>query len=53
MVAVAASLIPFGALYKRDKLPAPECMLVVDSGFSFTHVVPMVVGEIVWDAVRR
>jgi len=26
---------------------------VVDSGFSFTHVVPMIDGKIVWNAVKR
>ena len=28
-------------------------MIVVDSGFSFTHVVPILNGSIVWDAVKR
>ncbi|TFY68995.1 hypothetical protein EVJ58_g663 [Rhodofomes roseus] len=48
-----ASLIPYGKLYARPGLPAPDCMLVVDSGFSFTHVVPILNGEIVWNAVKR
>jgi hypothetical protein len=28
-------------------------MLIVDSGFSFTHVVPLMEGKIVWNAVKR
>ncbi|KAJ7662532.1 actin-related protein Arp6 [Mycena polygramma] len=34
-------------------LPAPQCMLIVDSGFSFTHVVPLREGSVVWSAVKR
>jgi actin-related protein 6 len=28
-------------------------MLVIDSGFSFTHVVPMIDGRVIWKAVKR
>ena len=49
----AASMVPHGKLYHEKGLPAPECVLVVDSGFSFTHVVPMINGAVVWDAVKR
>ncbi|CAG8459142.1 2447_t:CDS:10 [Paraglomus brasilianum] len=31
----------------------PDCILVVDSGYSFTHIVPIVVGRPVLTAVRR
>ncbi|KAI8978721.1 actin-like protein Arp6 [Trametes punicea] len=48
-----ASLIPYGGLLARPGLPQPECLLVVDSGFSFTHVVPILNGAIVWNAVKR
>ncbi|OCH91599.1 actin-like protein Arp6 [Obba rivulosa] len=48
-----ASLIPHGNLFTLPDLGSPECMLVVDSGFSFTHVVPIMNGEIVWSAVKR
>lgn len=47
-----ASLIPHGDLF-RNLSPQPECMLVVDSGFSFTHVVPILDGRVVWKAVKR
>jgi actin-related protein 6 len=30
-----------------------ECCLVVDSGFSFTHVTPIVNGKAIWSAVKR
>ncbi|KAF9065180.1 actin family [Rhodocollybia butyracea] len=48
-----ASLISHGKLLEAHGLPPPECMLIVDSGFSFTHVVPILNGSIVWSAVRR
>ncbi|CAL1712194.1 unnamed protein product [Somion occarium] len=48
-----ASLIPHGSLYAEPALPTPECMLVIDAGFSFTHVVPIMNGAIVWNAVKR
>lgn len=46
----AASLIPYGKLLG---MPPSECMLIVDSGFSFTHVVPMINNIISWPAVKR
>lgn len=56
----AASLIPHGSLFtaphKTPKGSAPlppECMLVIDSGFSFTHVVPLISDSIVWNGVKR
>jgi actin-related protein len=49
----AASVIPYGTLFAQLDLPPAECMLVIDSGFSFTHVVPMIDGQIVWKAVKR
>ncbi|KAJ7763203.1 actin-related protein Arp6 [Mycena maculata] len=51
--ATPASLIPHGTLFDQPGLPPPECMLIVDSGFSFTHVVPLMEGSVVWNAVKR
>ncbi|KAI0372330.1 actin-like protein Arp6 [Pilatotrama ljubarskyi] len=48
-----AALIPHGRLLAQPGLPQPECILVIDSGFSFTHVVPILNGAIVWEAVKR
>jgi len=48
-----ASLIPHGPLFAQSDSAAPECMIVIDSGFSFTHVVPLMNGSIVWTAVKR
>ena len=45
-------MIPYGKLFNEKGLPNPECILVVDAGFSYTHVVPMINGTIVWDAVQ-
>jgi actin-related protein 6 len=28
-------------------------MLVVDAGFSFTHIVPIMGGAVLWSAVKR
>lgn len=50
---LAASLIPYGSLFKTDDTTPPECILVVDSGFSFTHVVPLMNGNVIWKSVRR
>ncbi|KAJ7219661.1 actin-related protein Arp6 [Mycena haematopus] len=48
-----ASLIPYGTLFAQPGLPSPECKLIIDSGFSFTHVVPLMEGKVVWSAVKR
>ncbi|KAF8495084.1 actin family [Gautieria morchelliformis] len=53
----AASLAPYGSLFSPSDNPPylsyPECSLIVDSGFSFTHVIPIMQGSIVWSGVRR
>lgn len=49
----AAGLIPYGTLFSQPDLPRAEAMLVVDSGFSFTHIVPILNGKVVWNAVKR
>jgi actin-related protein len=49
----AAALIPHGQLFSVPGLPKPECMLVVDAGFSFTHIVPIMGGVVLWSAVKR
>ena len=51
--ALAASLISHGRLFAQHDSPPPECLLIVDSGFSFTHIVPVLNGEVVWEAVKR
>ncbi|ANB14395.1 Arp6p [Sugiyamaella lignohabitans] len=33
--------------------PVSECALVIDSGFSSTHVLPVVLGEVYWPAAKR
>ena len=49
----AASMVPYGQLFCVPGLTPPECMIVVDTGFSFTHVVPMIDGRVIWSAVKR
>ncbi|KAK0202130.1 actin family [Desarmillaria ectypa] len=43
-----ASLIPHGTLF-----PPSECTLIIDSGFSFTHVVPILQGAPLTPALKR
>lgn len=50
---IAAALVPHGALFASQGLPRPECILVVDVGFSFTHIVPIMEGAVLWSAVKR
>ncbi|SGY73736.1 BQ5605_C005g03315 [Microbotryum silenes-dioicae] len=52
-------LVPFGPTATRhdeatstDK-GTPECLIVVDAGFSFTHVVPIYKGRLIEDAIQR
>ncbi|GAA5879632.1 hypothetical protein JCM1840_000593 [Sporobolomyces johnsonii] len=48
------AMLPFGPDTRGgpDEL-APECALIVDAGFSFTHVVPVLRGAIISSGVRR
>ena len=39
--------------YNKQQFPNEECCLVVDSGYSFTHIVPYIHGRRVKDAVMR
>ena len=49
---IAAALIPYGGLFGETEAP-PECMLVVDVGYSYSHVVPFRDGQIIWEHVKR
>lgn len=49
----AASLIPYGGMFSNETDIPPECMIVIDVGYSFTHVVPIQGGEVVWEHVKR
>ncbi|KAL4073333.1 actin family [Scleroderma yunnanense] len=48
-----AALIPYGQLFAVQGMEMPECSIIVDSGFSFTHVVPIINHQIQWHAVKR
>lgn len=48
-----AAMIPFGHLFQAGGTSTPECLVVIDSGFSFTHVVPIINNQIQWYAVKR
>ncbi|KIJ54052.1 hypothetical protein M422DRAFT_775294 [Sphaerobolus stellatus SS14] len=47
----AAALAPHGNLFPGG--PYPDCSIIIDSGFSFTHVIPMMHNSILWNGVRR
>ena len=49
----AAAMISYGSLFTAEGLNTPECAVIVDSGFSFTHVVPVINHQIQWYAVKR
>jgi len=40
-------------MFSNESDILPECMIVVDAGYSYTHVVPMRNGDIVWEHVKR
>ncbi|BEI84061.1 hypothetical protein CcaverHIS002_0406650 [Cutaneotrichosporon cavernicola] len=49
----SASLAPYGGMFSDESDVPPECMVVVDVGYSYSHVVPTRGGEIVWEHVKR
>ena len=51
VTSTAATLAQYGDLDGSSQLP--DCALVIDTGFSFTHVVPMMAGQVMWGSVRR
>ena len=46
-------MVPYGSLFQPGGPSLPECLVVIDSGFSFTHVVPIMNNQIQWYAVKR
>ncbi|CAK9780965.1 unnamed protein product [Cutaneotrichosporon oleaginosum] len=48
-----ASLVPYGGMFSDETDVPPECMVVVDVGYSYSHIVPIRGGEIVWEHVKR
>lgn len=46
----ASHLVDYNYCFTRD---SNVCSLVVDCGYSFTHIVPFINGEKVTDAIRR
>lgn len=47
------ALVPLGSDACAGGSEPPECVLVVDAGFSFTHVVPVLRGSIINVGIRR
>lgn len=42
-----------GSLFEQNQSKPPECAIILDSGFSFTHSIPIMNGAVIWEAVRR
>lgn len=49
----AASLIPHGGLFGNDLPLPPTHQLLIDIGYSYTHVLPVSNGEISWQHAKR
>jgi actin-related protein 6 len=49
----AASLAPYGGLFSNDHDIPPACSIILDIGYSFSHVLPVKNGQIIWEHVRR
>lgn len=45
--------MPHGGLFFAPDLPTPECMLLIDCGYSYTHVTPIVNGQVIWSGIKR
>jgi actin-related protein 6 len=45
--------MPSGGLFEDGSGVSPECSLIVDLGYSFTHIIPIRAGEVLWDYVKR
>ncbi|EIW68065.1 hypothetical protein TREMEDRAFT_40155 [Tremella mesenterica DSM 1558] len=51
-----ATLMPYGSLFETDSptpQPPPACSILIDMGYSYTHVIPLRDGQIIWDHVKR
>ncbi|KAL1740987.1 actin-domain-containing protein [Schizophyllum fasciatum] len=48
-----ASFAPYSPLFYSLGLPPPECSLILDCGFSFSHAVPVINSHVQWYAVKR
>lgn len=61
MSLAGAMFVPYGDLPASDQDvdgayddgALPECVLVVDTGYSSSHITPVLSGQIQWPAVRR
>ncbi|KAF8332777.1 actin-domain-containing protein [Cantharellus anzutake] len=49
----AAPLAQYGPLFAQRDMPPPECYILVDSGFSFTHVIPVMKGKVLTPSIKR
>lgn len=43
----------YGVPQSKNASPVTECALVIESGFSATHILPVILGEVYWPAVKR
>lgn len=50
---LAAALVPYGGLFEIPGSPNAPCSILIDVGYSYSHVTPVVDGKVVWSAIRR
>lgn len=50
---LAAALVPHGGLFESPGSPHPACSILIDVGYSYSHVTPVVDGKVVWTGIRR
>lgn len=49
----AAAVVPYGGLFSNDRDIPPPCCIMLDVGYSASHVIPVRDGQIVWEHVKR
>lgn len=50
---LAAALVPYGGLFEIPGSPNAPCSILIDVGYSYSHVTPVVDGKVVWSGIRR
>lgn len=50
---LAAALVPYGGLFEIPGSPSAPCSILIDVGYSYSHVTPVVDGKVIWSGIRR
>ena len=46
-------MAPYGGLFANDYDIPPSCCIILDIGYSASHVLPLKNGQIIWEHVKR